>query len=211
LAPTAGQVTWVEYVGGAGLVWGWAPQVPSNSRLKAGVQEAFPRQGITQFTAATSGAIRATLFTADFSGPINTIVTQTGATAAGTITRCEAGIYEVLDEESNPPILGDLLATTGNLTSGLWDTISTVYTPALTSTFNMVAGVRYAAAAIFVGSTAPTLAASGFSAASTGAHNSALLNPAYSVSLGGQTSLVADASALTFGGNFNAYWFELRP
>ena len=108
-----------------------------------------------------SGYVTFSFWTADKTEPINNVKVTTGGTAAGaTPTLCRMGIYSV----NAAGDLTALLAATANDTS-LFAAANTVYTRALTTQFNKVAGQRYATALLvvtgaampkFIGASAPS-------------------------------------------------------
>jgi hypothetical protein len=100
----------------------------------------------------TSGALQVSYFTATKTEAINSIITGTGATAAGSNTLARIGIYSV---DANGGLTA-LLASTANLAT-LWGSTFATVTRALTSSFSKVAGTRYAVAFLSVGGTAPDL------------------------------------------------------
>ena len=93
----------------------------------------------------TSGNLLLSYATAVRTEAINTLTTYSGTNAAGaTPTLCRVGVYSVAAN-------GDLtlIAACANDTA-LWAATNTAYPKALTSTFNKVAGQRYAYACICV-------------------------------------------------------------
>lgn len=151
--------------------------------------ETMPRSDMTnQAQATSSGAVRLTYFTAQVTYTATNVLTYVGTTAAGaTPTLCKVGFYTVASN-------GDLtlVALTANTTS-LWaGSATTEYNTALSSSYQFIAGQRYAAATLVVtGAAAPTLCGS------PGSVSSALnaRAPRISASLSGQTDLPASISS----------------
>lgn len=100
----------------------------------------------------TSGSVFYTYFTAERSVTVDGAAMITGGTAAATPTTCKIGLYSV------DPTTGDLtrVAVTANTTT-LWDGTDARDTVDFTAAYDLKAGYRYAAAALFVGTTAPVV------------------------------------------------------
>lgn len=117
-------------------------------------ESTYPRSLINLGNLAfASQALRLTFFTAQKSEAITQVRVLSGTTAAGaTPTLVRMGIYDVA---ANGDI--SLNVATANDTS-LLATLSTAYTKAFSSTWNKVAGQRYAFALLVVsGATMPTM------------------------------------------------------
>lgn len=130
----------------------YRPRV-SEALLAGGGELSMSRQSVsTNALTATSGAILLCPFYASRSEPITKGRVRVGATAAAAVTLIKIGIYQI-DLSGNMT----LLASTAN-TTGMCGTPNVAGTlTALTATWSKVAGRLYAAAFVFVGTTAPTI------------------------------------------------------
>lgn len=150
-------------------------------------EETMPRQfaGGNTPTGSTQTLIL-TPFTARKTEAITQIKTITGSTAAGaTPALCRMGFYQVNADGSIT-----LLASHANDTT-LFAATYTAYTKTLTSTFNKVAGQRYAHGILVVsGAAIPN-----FAGGSTVIGSEAGLAPAISLRVTGQTDLPASVAA----------------
>jgi hypothetical protein len=209
-APSASTfVDIISYDGGV-TYHGVASQVDGNSPLNYGILEAFPYEEALIGGALTTSTVRYTYFTAPTSGTYDTIMTAVGTTAAGTITRNEAGIYEVTNPATGA--LGDRLATTGHV-AAMWATVSIGYETPLTAPVDLVAGQRYAFAFICVATTQPLLMMrttnANIQAGYANLHS--LMSPKRVAICNTQSELVADGSGLTLGFSQSiAVWAALK-
>lgn len=135
-----------------------------------------------------SGTMALVYFTAKRTEAINTLTMYTASTAAAaTPTLCRMGIYDVAAN-------GDLTlnSATPNDTA-LWAAVNTAYPKALSTTFNKVAGRKYATASLIIsGAAVPYFQGSfitAFAAIIAG------LTPRRVGNLTGQTDLPASVSA----------------
>ncbi len=166
-------------------------------------EEVFPRE----FCIAAGGGTCATqnlrlrYFTATKTEAITKVQTVAAVAAAATPTLCRIGIYSVA---SNGNLT--LLHSTTNDTA-LWSSNSTLYEKTLNTTFNKVAGTRYAIGALCVtGATAPTLAGA---SVSSGVLQG--IAPRFAGSVSGQTDLPASVAAGSIANSTNNQWFGLVP
>lgn len=119
-------------------------------------QETFSRAILTSTTVTyLTGQLRLAMFTARKTEVTTQVRTLTGTPgAAATPTLCRIGLYLVDDTDG-----GSLVASVANDTT-LWSAASTVYTRSWSSSYQMVAGQRYALAWLCVtGTTAPNFIA----------------------------------------------------
>lgn len=122
-----------------------SPSLTTIANMVAAGETTLPREAVASGQSSSSQQLRLTYFTAQSSGPITQIRTGTAATAAAaTPTLIQFGIYSVAAN-------GDLalLNSTANDTT-LFAATQTIYTKALSSTFNKVAGTRYAVGLLIV-------------------------------------------------------------
>lgn len=129
------------------------PYIGVSDGLFTAGQETLDRRVFTGLAGASaSGQLRLAYFTARKSETITQVRTVSGAAAGATPTLVRIGIYSVAAN-------GDLtlIASTPNDTT-LYATANTVYTKALTASFNTVKGTRYAIGILVVTAAAlPTL------------------------------------------------------
>lgn len=150
----------------------------------------------------TSGALRLTYFTALRTESITKVCSAVAVAAGATPTICRIGIY-TLDGSNNLT----LAHSTTNDTA-MWSSTATLYEKTLSSTFNKVAGTRYAIGALCVtGATAPTIAGMNMS---NGVLQSGV-TPRIAGSYGGQTDLPASVSAGSVSATGPQPWFYLKP
>lgn len=153
----------------------------------------------TSATLGASGAMRLSYLTAVETRSVSTAVTATGSTAAGaTPTLVRFGLYSV-DVAS-----GDitLVASTANDTSLLAAT-TTEYAKALSSSYTVVAGQRYAAAILVVsGATIPTIAGNAPQAGSS----TLLRTPRMSGLVSGQADLPATVASGSIAASGVRHW-----
>lgn len=125
-------------------------------------------------------------FTAQKTEPITQIETATGATAAGaTPTLCRVGVFSIAANGD-----GTLLAAIANDTA-MWATIGLEYLRALTTTFNKVAGQRYAVGALCVTAAALPVLVGPTLAVATTSNNGMALAPRIGGAITGQADLPA--------------------
>ena len=130
-----------------------------------------------------SGSMRLSYFTPRTSATIASIRTIVGTTATATPTLNRIGLYTV-DGSGNLTLVA---STTHD--ASLWSATSTRYTKALSSSYAITRGTRYAVGVLSVGSTAPSLL--GYAAT----HSDELAEaPRLSASLSGQTDLPASVT-----------------
>ena len=181
-----GLLGWVCAVAGTPGTWIPVPIVASGNDLGSG-QECLPRDLAVSSVAMTSGVLRIRYFTARKTETENNIYMRTGTTGAGaTPTLCRMGIYSVATN-------GDLtlIGSCANDTT-LFATASTKYTRALTSSVSLVAGQRYAIAAIVVtAAAAPTI----LSSSTGGDANELATTPRQTAILTAQTDLTTPITA----------------
>jgi hypothetical protein len=153
-------------------------------------EEAIPRAYATAGAATSSQTLRLTYFTARRTEAITQVrVSSAGQAAAATPTLCRMGVYS---EAAN----GDLTlvaAITSDTT--LWAAVNSAYTRTLTSTFNKVAGQRYAAAVLVVTATTPP----SFTGLSTADTTTFRLAPAIGGAVAGQSDLPATVANASIG------------
>lgn len=123
-----------------------------DSPLSVG-QEVFSRSLLTGTTLTNgSGQLRMTMFTARKTEVTTQVRTLTQTPAASGATLCRIGLYLVDDSDG-----GTLVASVANDLT-LWTAVSTAYTRSWSSSYQMVAGQRYALAWLAVATTAPNFA-----------------------------------------------------
>lgn len=106
--------------------------------------------GINNVPTMTSGVLRLAYFASPVSVTVSKCVTSTGGTGAGaTPTLCRVGLYSVA---SNGNLT--LVASIDNDTT-MWASSNTEYEKALSASYTIVGGQRYAAAALVVTGTTP--------------------------------------------------------
>lgn len=122
------------------------------SRLVTG-QGTMPRTEAISTVTYASGTVRLSHFTAIKSETSTQVTTVSGSTAAAaTPTLCRVGLYSIAANGD-----GTLVASIANDTT-LWATINTAYTRSWSVPYAMVAGQRYAIAAMVVSAAAtPTM------------------------------------------------------
>lgn len=137
-------------------------------------------------TLSGSGQLYLNYWTADKTELITNLAQVTASTAAGaTPTLCRTGIYGVASDGSLT-----LVASIANDTT-LWAAASTLYTRALTTPWQKVAGVRYATALLIVtGAAVPTFVGMQH-VASIPSGNVLLAAPTKAAKVTGQTDLPA--------------------
>lgn len=101
--------------------------------------------------ALASGTMRLSYFRALKTEVINNVKSDSRGTASAVPTLCRMGFYSVA---ANGDIA--LLAACASDTA-IWSVTNTQYVAALTGPFNKVAGTWYAAAALYTGTTGPTI------------------------------------------------------
>lgn len=154
--------------------------------------------------ANTSPGTTGNMYFSFFTPLINATVTQvsmacTSVAAAGA-TMARIGLY------TWDGATATLVAATANDTT-LWNATNTVFTRSfdtssgLPASYNLVAGQRYAVAAIYLGTTAPSLQAVSVSIGSSS------LDPRVTGLKSSQTDLPTSASGLATTGNF--FWARL--
>jgi hypothetical protein len=171
-----------------------------NTLFDGGGEMSMPRELISSNSLAmTSGEIRFCPFIAARSEAITKVRVRVGTVAAATVTLIRVGIYQV-DQSGALWLVASIPNTTTMCPTPA--TIST--TVNLSATFNKICGRLYAAAFIFVGTTAPTLLGGGGSSyANTPSLNPFDLMPfAGALKRTGQTDLVTPVlkSALALAG-----------
>ena len=145
--------------------------------------------------------VRLAFFTATTTESINNIRTFSGATAGVGSSSQKVGVYDV---DSVGSIR--LLASSANDT-GLWTTAHTAYTTPLTSTFDKVAGARYAVAVLAVGSTtAPTIYGCPITSVVLGGANELYVSAGFAAS-----DFTAGVATSSFSGNGTAPYAMLLP
>lgn len=151
--------------------------IPNMRSINPGSTSAGLQTGICFFTYRT----------ATVGGTVTTAQTQTGGTAAAaTPTLCKVGLYTV-DSSGNLT----LVASTANTTS-LWAGTFTSYETALTQSYNIIPGQRYAAGVLIVtAGAAPTL--NGVNA--TWETDVTARSPRVAASISGQTDLPSSVAA----------------
>lgn len=173
----------------------WMSEYVAHDRAAVGGEFAPPRSEIVSTAVqGSSGRLILWYFTASRTEDIGSITLWTGGTAAAaTPTLCRVGVYSVAGDGALT-----LLAAIANDTA-LFGTTHTAYTRSLTSTFNKVAGQRYAIGVLVVsGGTVPAFLGSSNIGAST-QDNILAIEPRLAARLDGQTDLpssVANASLL---------------
>lgn len=157
-----------------------------SQRLTSG-EEVLPRLTVASSAALADGTMRLSYFTARKTEAITQMRMGSGNTAAGaTPTLARFGVY------SEDATTGDLtlLAAIASDTA-LFAATSTQYTRTLTSTFNKVAGTRYAVGVLMKsGAAFPSIAG-----VVTTSSSDAALAPRLSAALTGQTDLPATVTA----------------
>jgi len=130
-----------------------SPQVINPDALQVGESTMPDRRSATAAVTMSSGVLRLSYFTARKTESINNIQITSHSTAAGaTPTVCRVGIYSIDSTGA-----GTLVASIANDTT-IFQNITTRYSRALTSTFNKIAGQRYAVGVLVVtAATAPTV------------------------------------------------------
>ena len=161
------------------------------------------RTDVNATTAITTNITYFSFFTATEALTVSNISFSSGSTPASGVTLVRFGLYTFDGTTAT------LVARTNN-DSSRFTVANTIYTGALDSTggfpttYNLVAGTRYAVAVVVVASTTPQLAAVNFGAASTAIMN---LSPRV-VGYAGSTSDLP-ATRDTFSGITHAYWSRL--
>jgi hypothetical protein len=209
-APSSLTVVEISSIDGGATYVGIGAQVDGNSPLNYNILEAFPYEQALIGGTSTSGVVRYTYFTAPTSGTYDSIMTAVGTTAAATITRNEAGLYEVTNAATGA--LGDLIATTGHV-AAMWATISIAYDTPLTTSVELVAGQRYAMAFLCVATTQPLMLCRATNSNITAgwANLHSIMSPKRVAICSAQTELVADGSGLTLGMSQSApVWGALK-
>lgn len=163
--------------------------------------ETVPRLIANSTSVVTStGALRFTFFTAASSFTATQVQMQSGGTpAAATPTLARIGLYSVATN-------GDLtlVASTANDTT-LFAAANTLYTRSLSSSYQLVAGQRYAIAVLIVtATTAPTVLGSGIGTAASA------LSPRLSASIGSQTDLPASVLSTSLGATGQTMWAAIN-
>lgn len=128
----------------------WIQSLPEYDALAVG-QSSMPRGEVGSASiTVTSGTMRLRFFTSTRSETVTQSRTITGATAAATPTLCRVGLYSVADN-------GDLTLVTSVANDvTLWAATNTRYTRALTNSYDLEKGKRYAIGILYVGTTTPT-------------------------------------------------------
>lgn len=157
----------------------------AGGKLASG-ETVFPREDPTAALTQSSQTMRFTFFTAQKTEPITQIRMWVGNTAASGGTLARIGIYTV-------DAVGDitlLVATTNH--ASLWNSANVAHTEALASTWNKIAGTRYAVGDLFVGTTAPNWVGKTWASGV----NAALLSelPRVAAALTGQSDLPTGAT-----------------
>lgn len=175
------------------------------------VETSFPRDQISVNTLTmTTQVVRYCFFTAAVSRSRTGVRMRIGGTIAATVTTSVIGIYEI-DQNDN----GFLVATTANTTS-LWTAGTNTETAVVsfTSAWAEIANRRYAAAALFVGTTAPVVHGGGVQSQNTSTSNRPWSLRPY---LGawtrtGQSSLASSftAAGLTWASGLTMPYFEFH-
>ena len=161
------------------------------------------RTDVNATTALTTNITYFSFFTATEALTVSNISFSSGSTPASGVSLVRFGLYTFDGTTAT------LVARTNN-DSSRFTVANTIYTAALDSTggfpttYNLVAGTRYAVAVVVVASTTPQLAAVNFGAASTAIMN---LSPRV-VGYAGSTSDLP-ATRDTFSGITHAYWSRL--
>ena len=161
------------------------------------------RTDVNATTALTTNITYFSFFTATEALTVSNISFSSGSTPASGVSLVRFGLYTFDGTTAT------LVARTNN-DSSRFTVANTIYTGALDSTggfptsYNLVAGTRYAVAVVVVASTTPQLAAVNFGAASTAILN---LSPRV-VGYAGSTSDLP-ATRDTFSGITHAYWSRL--
>jgi hypothetical protein len=166
-------------------------------------QAVVPRELIQSSKAMSSGAVFLSFFTAIRADVIGKIRTYTDTTAAGaTPTLVRLGLYEV-------SALGDLtlVASTANDTT-LYAAASTVYEKALSASYTLRKGQRYAVGIIVVtAATVPTLAATNSSVLTAELAKTPRINGV----LSGQADLPASILAANIGATAQRVYSAIIP
>lgn len=145
-------------------------------------------------------------FTARKTEAINNMETYSGSTAAGaTPTLARVGVFQIASNGD-----GTLLAACANDTA-MWSVVNTAYNKALTSTFNKVAGQRYALAALIVTAAAIPSLHSMVLAATAIANNGYGLAPRVCGAISGQADLPASFTAGSVGSSRQVFTALLTP
>jgi hypothetical protein len=166
-------------------------------------QETFDREAqSSNALAQTSGILKLTYFTARKTETITKLSTYCGAVAAGaTPTLCRMGLYTVDGATGNLT----LVASTPNDTS-LWAAVNTEYQKALSSSYGVTAGTRYALGVLCVtAATAPQLAGN------TPHLAMSAKAPRLSAQLTGQTDLPSSITAGSLSNLAQRIYGELLP
>lgn len=171
--------------------------VADGTQLALGESTVLRRDATIQTIPLNTQQLVLTYFTAVKTEPITQVRTETGSTAAATVTLCRVGIY-AMDAQHN----ATLVAAIANDAS-MWAATGTAYTRSLTSTFNKVAGQRYAVGVLCVGTTPPSLMAAGSSLTPAAYFE----EPRISAGLAGQSDLPSSITgssltAVARGGHF---------
>lgn len=161
------------------------------------------RNYVNATTALTTNITYFSFFTATEALTVSNISFSSGSSPASGVTLVRFGLYTFNETTAT------LVARTNN-DSSRFTVANTVYTAALDSTggfptsYNLVAGTRYAVAVVVVASTTPQLAAVSFGAASTAIM---ALSPRVVASATATSDLPATRDAFT--GITHAYWSRL--
>lgn len=170
---------------------------------------ALPRNEVNGAVTTVSGTTMYTFFTALRSGVATAIASWSAGTAAATPTSTHMGLYR---EEAN----GDLTLVGSHGAETLtWAATETRYSKTFTTPVQVSQGVRYACAALFVGTTAPTLVGSLGSTTTVDVPMGAIdfINPKRSAVNASETTLPASVvvASLAAGGaaNVGRVYFEV--
>ncbi len=108
-------------------------------------------QGTFSLSAAASGQLILTYFTATKTETVNSLVVTTTATASASLTLARMGVYSVASN-------GDLTLVASSATdTTLFNSTNTRYTVTLSAGWAKAGGTRYAVGPLLVGTTMPTL------------------------------------------------------
>ena len=175
------------------------------------VESSFPRDRIQVNTLAmTTQVVRFCFFTAAISRTRTGARMRIGGTNGATPTASYMGIYEI-DQNDN----GFLVAVTANTTTMFTAGVNTETAVVnFTSAWNEIANRRYAAAALFVGTTAPTVHGGGVQSQNTSTSNRPWSNRPYmgSWTRTGQSSLASSftPASLTWASGLTMPYMEFH-
>lgn len=175
--------------------------VAATEILSAGEEGIFDRHLMTSQPGISNGNMRGTYFVCRKSQTITAIRTLVGGTNQTGATLCRIGLYTV-DSSDNLT----LVASTTNDTS-LWNTANATVDKALSSSYAVVRGTRYAVGLLVVGSSqAPTIGGIQLTNSAPGAASRRL-----AFLIGSQTDLPSSIATGSMTGANILPWAALVP